>query len=169
MKHTPLTRQTFMQLLGSLTAAFLMTSGTTALAENVALTVVNWGAEAPVVEYTLDDLDRLTQITIVTANDFVDAPTSFAGPLARDIVSRSGGTIKGTATLVAANDYEIMVDIEEFFEYDVVMATRANGDLLSRRTKGPIWIIYPMSDHPELQDASWNARLIWQLVRMELK
>ena len=151
-----------------LSTLLVLALGVPAVAQDVALTVLNSDSETPVQEYSLEDLDRLTQVTIVTSNEFVDAPTSFAGPLVRDVVSRSGGAATGTATLVAANDYEIMIDIAEFFEYDVVMATRADGNLLSRRTKGPIWIIYPMSDHPELQDASFNARLIWQLVRMEL-
>ena len=54
-------------------------------------------------------------------------------------------------------------------DYDVILAMWANGVRLSRRDKGPIWLMYPLDDHPELSEAKYSSRLVWQLVRMELK
>ena len=168
MKHTPLIPLAITNVARlAFVIAALAVLPVSAVADSV-FTVVKKGSDMGDQTYSLDDLDKLTQVTVLTSNDFVDGPTRFEGPLARDVISRIGGADTGKARLIAANDYEIMVDISEFFTYDVVLATRENGELLSRRTKGPIWLIYPMSDHPELQDASFNARLIWQLVRMEL-
>ena len=45
----------------------------------------------------------------------------------------------------------------------------ANGERLSRRDKGPIWLIYPLDDHEELKDPVYTIRLIWQLTAMELR
>ena len=43
----------------------------------------------------------------------------------------------------------------------------ANGKKLSRREKGPLWLMYPISDHAELTDPIYLRRLIWQVVRIE--
>ncbi len=45
----------------------------------------------------------------------------------------------------------------------------ADGERLSLRDKGPLWLMYPIDDHAELQDPLYNVRLIWQLTSMELR
>jgi len=115
------------------------------------------------------DLLALPQVTIRTRTEFTDGVVEFVGPLARDAVA----SIKtGTATgvhLVAANDYAIDIPLSDLLNYDVILAMQANGERLSRRDKGPIWLMYPLDDHAELQDSQYNIRLIWQLTRMELR
>jgi hypothetical protein len=49
------------------------------------------------------------------------------------------------------------------FTYDVILAVLRDGEVMSVRDKGPIWVIYPMDDYPELQDDVFNGRLVWQL------
>ena len=48
----------------------------------------------------------------------------------------------------------------------MIFATHMNGARLSLRDKGPIWVMYPISEQEELQDPSTNAKLIWRLVRV---
>ncbi len=40
---------------------------------------------------------------------------------------------------------------------------------MSIRENGPLWVIYPMSEHPELQEAIYTSRLIWQLIGIDVK
>ena len=115
------------------------------------------------------DLLAMPQVTIRTKTEFTDGVVEFVGPLARDAVARIN---TGTATmvhLVAANEYAIDIPLSDFNNYDVILAMQANGERLSRRDKGPIWLMYPLDDHAELQDPSYNIRLIWQLTGMELR
>ena len=51
----------------------------------------------------------------------------------------------------------------------MILAMQADGTRLSIRDKGPIWLMYPVDDFPELQDPKYNLRLIWQLTVMELR
>lgn len=121
------------------------------------------------VEFDEAALAALPQQTLRTTNEFVDGETEFSGPLARDVIAVIG---KGNATMahmVAANDYAVDIPLDEFDRYEVILALTMNGKPLSRRDKGPIWVIYPIDRHPELQDPSFNNRLIWQLVRVELQ
>ena len=119
--------------------------------------------------FDLAALDALSQAVIETSNEFVTGTAEFSGPLARDLVTEAGGDEDSTILLTAINEYQISVPASDFFNYDVVLATRMNGTVLSRRDKGPIWLMYPISDHSELQDSSVNSKLIWQLVKMEVR
>jgi len=140
-----------------------------ASAQDTALTVLSHSdGITGEVRYTIDELEALPQKTVKTTNEFVDGLTEFSGPLARVILKLTNDINAETVSLIAANDYEIEVPVEDFRKYDVIFATKQNGKQLSRRDKGPIWVIYPMTDHRELQDSIYNQRLIWQLVRMEV-
>jgi len=136
-------------------------------AQDTMLTVINTlsGTEMALTEA---DLRAVAQTTVNTKNEFVDAMTAFEGPLGRDILALvgEGGS---TVVLTAVNDYAVEVPYEDFVNYKVVFAMSADGEVFSRRDKGPIWVVYPMSDHAELQDPVYNARLIWQLVKVEVK
>jgi len=138
-----------------------------ALAEATALTVIN-SVNGSEVTLTDEELMALPHVTINTENEFVDGMTAFVGPLGRDVLALvgEGGSM---VVLTAVNDYAVEVPIEDFINYDVVFAMSADGERFSRRDKGPIWVVYPMSDHSELQDPVYNARLIWQLVKVEIK
>ncbi|HEU0223717.1 MAG TPA: molybdopterin-dependent oxidoreductase [Paracoccaceae bacterium] len=135
------------------------------------LTLANPSLPAASATILLDEaaMAGLPQKAVRTSNEFVDGVTEFAGPLARDVIAMIGRGAATRALLIAANDYRVEVDLEEFEKYDVIFATSVNGAPLSRRDKGPVWVIYPMDQHPELQDPSYNNRLVWQLVRVELR
>jgi len=138
-----------------------------AAAQDTMLTVINTlsGSE---VTLTQAELMAVPQATVNTENEFVDAMTAFEGPLGRDVLALVGAS-GGTVVLTAVNDYAVEVPFEDFENYEVVFALSADGEAFSRRDKGPIWVVYPMSDHAELQDPLYNSRLIWQLVKVEIK
>ena len=150
-----------------LVATFAMAVPRIASAQDSVLTIINTETG---VETTLSETELLAlpQVVVNTENEFVDSMTSFEGPLGRDVLALVGEG-GGTVVLTAVNDYAVEVPIEDFINYDVVFAVSADGQRFSRRDKGPIWVVYPMSDHEELLDPVFNARLIWQLVKVEVK
>ncbi len=121
------------------------------------------------VRFSEADLLALPQVTIRTRTEFTDGVVEFIGPLARDAVAFIETGAATTVHLVAANDYAIDIPLSEIFDYDVILAMQANGERLTMRDKGPIWIMYPLDDHEEMQDPVFNNRLIWQLTVMELR
>jgi hypothetical protein len=124
--------------------------------------------DAAAVELTAEELLSLKQIEISTANDYVDGMAVFSGPLLRsvfgDYVLKPTDKIK----LTALNDYSTEMPAAEAIDYDVILAMTMNGNALSVREKGPLWVIYPMSDHKELQVPEFNDRLVWQLSKVEI-
>lgn len=117
-------------------------------------------------------IDAFPQVAINTANEFVDGIVRFEGPRAVDVLERVTGPASRLGDVdirfTAANDYQVDVPLSDLTTYGVILATQMDGKRLSRRDKGPIWLIYPMSDYPELQNSVYNARLIWQVTRMEV-
>lgn len=120
-------------------------------------------------DFSLQELLEFEQVEIVTANEFVDGKRRFVGPLARDVLELVGGNETSVVTLTAANDYQVEFSAAEFYEFDVILALKMDDVSLSRRDKGPIWVIYPTSDFAKLRDPVFNSRLIWQLVRLDLQ
>lgn len=158
-------------LLNLLAGAALAACLATASSAGAMLTVVfpNQSGETESHEFSEDELGALTQTRYATSTEFTDGVPEFSGPLARDVLDAVGAGEATTAVMTAANDYSVEIPIDELRRYDVIFATSMDGKRLSRRDKGPIWVMYPLDRHEELQDPVFNGRLIWQMVRVELK
>ena len=154
-------------LAGLLAFLFAALIGSIAPAQ-AALTVASASGDT-VKTFTLDELKALGETEIKTSNEFVDGERVFRGPLVRDVLRAAKAAGAERVWLTAANDYQVEVDPREFFDYDAILALSMDGKPLSRRDKGPIWVIYPMSDNAELRDPVYNSRLIWQLVKLEYR
>ena len=147
---------------GLLYAAVLCILGGTVTAQTV-LTVTHDDAT---IEYDLAALEALPQTEFTTKNSFIDDASVFSGPLLRDVLELSNLLNEDTITLRAANDYEITYPVSDATDYDVIIATQRDGDEMSVREKGPLWLMYPFSDFPELSDDLFKSRLVWQLVEV---
>ncbi|MGE4533751.1 molybdopterin-dependent oxidoreductase [Halomonas sp.] len=107
--------------------------------------------------------ERLTTHTSVT-----DGPQTFEGFLARDLLDALHAEGE-RVTAMALNDYLAEIPVADFERYDVLLADTMNGERLTRRDKGPLWIVYPRDDHDELQDIRYDYRWVWQLHRLEVE
>ena len=85
----------------------------------------------------------------------------------RDVLAQFGFDQEASVRLIAANDYFVDIPTGNFRDYDAILAMEADGKPLSLREKGPLWLMYPISDHAELKDPIYLRRLIWQVVRIE--
>lgn len=106
---------------------------------------------------------RLETTTVVT-----DGVKRFDGFYMRDLLEMLGADGQ-TVTASALNDYVINIPAEDFERFDVVVATHMDGERLTPRDKGPLWIVYPRDDHAELQDLRYDYRWVWQLNRLEIR
>lgn len=156
----------------SLAIALSMTIATPAASpaldqEGVLLTIVSEQRPSGA-HLTRDHLEALEQRIVATSTEWTDGVVRFEGPLARDVLDAYG--IGGETVLaVAANDYMVEVPVSDFRSYDVVLALRMNGAPLTLRDKGPIWIVYPRDQHPELMDPAMNTRWVWQLTALRVR
>ena len=159
-----------MNIFKLLSVAALSLFASQAVAET-ALTITGRYASGAqvVIQYSIDDLKALDQTGYDTINDFVEVPTRFSGPLLRDVLAPLTLSQDATLEMTALNDYQFDMPLTDAINYDVIVALEQNGATMSIRENRPLWIIYPMSDHPELQAPIYNSRLIWLLTDIEVK
>lgn len=153
------------QLLSVCVLTLITTFGGQAFAGSDVFLTLTDADGAIVVELTEDALLAMEQTIVETENEFIDGMGGYSGPLARDVIALLGDDLE-EVLLTAVNDYAVPVPVEDFVKYDVIFAMSRDGEDFSVRDKGPIWVIYPMSEYEELQDRIYNDRLIWQLVKV---
>lgn len=115
-----------------------------------------------VAQFDLAMLQALPQHTFSTSTPWDPRPVKFSGPLLRDVlaaVKASGDQLEA----VALNDYTVRMPYSDAQTYGVVVAWRLNDQPIPHRTKGPLFLIYPFSSHPELDARKYHRRSIWQL------
>lgn len=119
-------------------------------------------------EFDLDALKAMPQHEVTTSTAWTDGVSTFAGPLLCDVLDAVGA--EGTVLRATAlNDYATEVPIEDCRTYPVILAIEQDGEPLPRRGKGPIWIVYPQDEFPELQTAEIFNRWVWQLAALEVR
>jgi hypothetical protein len=119
-------------------------------------------------EFDLDMLERLGLGRLTTWTPWTDGEVEFQGVLARRLMAAIGAN--GTEVdALALNNYQQTIPLEDFERYDVLLATRVNGELMRVRDKGPIWIVYPWSAHPELDDFATREKSVWQLSTLHVR
>ena len=108
----------------------------------------------------------LTQVRTTTS--WTDGPQLFEGVLARRVLERVGAA--GTTVIATAlNDFVAPVPMDEIQRYDVLLAASVNGQQMEVSDKGPLWIVYPRDDNPELLDTAFNDRWVWQLRKLHVQ
>lgn len=125
-------------------------------------------AEHGEIRFTRSDLVARDWHTIKTGNQFISGVGTFRGPMVSDVLSLIGRANATKARLTAVNQFYAEVEIAEFARFGAILAMEMNGRALSLRDFGPIWVMYPIDDHSELQDSRYNSRLVWQLSEIEL-
>ena len=143
-----------------LAVAFAAQAQTDAPTGPVILTVTGPdGAEAV---FDLDMLEALDQTVRVVETPWYDGAQEFSGPLLSDLMAHldiSGSEL----SVVAANDYAASMPWSDIEDYPVILATRHNGNTMSLRDKGPLFVIYPFDAHPELRNEVIFSRSVWQV------
>jgi hypothetical protein len=113
-------------------------------------------------EFDLAMLEKLPQHTMTTQTPWEKSPTTFTGPLLRDVLAAakaSGTSIKA----VALNDYRTQIPFSDAAKFDMLLASQMNGKPISVRTKGPLFIVYPYDSNSELRSNTYYERSAWQL------
>ena len=112
-------------------------------------------------------LKNMPSHSISTSTVVTDGVLKFDGVLMRSVLDHVGayGT---TITARALNGYVVDIPIQDFKDFDVLLAWRANGARLKSDDKGPFWIVYPRDDHDVLQDIRYDYRWVWQLISLQV-
>lgn len=112
-------------------------------------------------------LEALNQRTTTANTPWFDGPRDFDGPLASailDVVGAQGDTMR----VIALNDYAAEVPVEDARKFPMIFATHLDGQMMSVRDKGPLFLIYPFDEFPELFNEIYFGRSVWQITQIEV-
>lgn len=117
--------------------------------------------------FTLAELKAIGVTTLRTSSNWTNGVVTFEGVLVRSLMEKVGA--KGTAvTARAIDEYFSEIPMQDFTDYDVILAYALNGKPLSRRDKGPLWVVYPWDAHEGLKHGPKTVHSVWQLERMTI-
>jgi hypothetical protein len=139
-----------------------------AFAGETVLTIVSKSDPTFSKKYDMEALEALGLSTFSTTTTWTDGDVLFEGvklSTLLDDVKLEGSTLH----VIAVNDYAVDIPRSDASDYPVMIATRMNGERMSLRDKGPLWIVYPRNDFPELMDEAHNFKWVWQLGSIEVR
>jgi len=126
--------------------------------------------EQGVVNFDLAGLLQFPQYRIATKTRWTEGVQSFEGVLVRDLL-KTVGAQGSTVTAIALDHYTAPdIPIEDFIQYPIILAIKNHGNYIKIREKGPLWMIYPLDDFPELQkDLLTQYKMVWHLRTLLVK
>lgn len=118
-------------------------------------------------EFDLAMLEALPSGTYETSTIWTEGTKTFVGvPL---MALLEAVEADGTAVLASAiNDYTVEIPIDSITADVPLIAYHMDGETMSRRQKGPLWIVYPFDSASEYRSEVVYSRSIWQLDRLKI-
>ncbi|WP_232281591.1 molybdopterin-dependent oxidoreductase [Sagittula stellata] len=118
-------------------------------------------------EFDREMLEDLGMREVETSTIWTDGTQVFAGPPLKAIMDRlqaKGSTLRA----VAVNDYAIEIPFSDVSDDTAILAIERNGEPMSVREKGPLWVIYPYDSDQRFRTETYHSRSIWQLDTIEV-
>ncbi|MFM7333699.1 MAG: molybdopterin-dependent oxidoreductase [Tabrizicola sp.] len=112
-------------------------------------------------------LKAIGEVSFQTSTPWTEDEQTFTGVSLHRLMERLEIT-EGTLKATAINDYAIDIPVSDAVEGGPILAYLQNGEPMSVREKGPLWVVYPYDLKAEYQTEVTFSRSIWQLVRLDL-
>lgn len=117
--------------------------------------------------FTRDDLRAIDVSRFETNTIWTDGLQSFTGTRLHALIQHLG--IKsGNFRAYAVNDYAVNIPISDATPDGPIIAYENNGQEMTLRSKGPLWIVYPYDQSQDYRSEVTYSRSIWQMDRLEL-
>lgn len=122
------------------------------------------------IELSSEQLNALPQHRITTSTAWITGVREFQGPLMRDVLALAGIDAAQVLPfrLRAWDDYLVEMTADDYYRWDVILAQKMDGRLLTIAEFGPLCVIYPRDQHPELRDSRFDHRWVWMLQSIEV-
>jgi len=114
-----------------------------------------------------DALAVLPATTFETSTIWTDGVHTFTGVALADLAAELG-VENGQFLATAINDYTVEIPYSDAVEGGPIIAYLMDGEEMSVRDKGPLWVIYPYDSDADFRSEVIYSRSIWQLDRLEI-
>lgn len=149
-------------LVAALGLAAALSATVAAAGDAPLLTVVG---PSGVQTYDLPALEAFPMAEFQTSTIWTKGSTRFQGVPLKALLD-AARISQGSVVAKAINDYAVEIPVAEVTADYPIVAYRMDGQVMSVRDKGPLWVIYPFDADPALQTEVTYSRSIWQLDRL---
>jgi len=118
-------------------------------------------------QFDIQMLGNIDTTKIETTTIWTEGDQTFQG-VSLDALMDQLGVREGTILATAINDYTVEIPVSDAIPGGPIIAYKMNGNLMSVRDKGPLWVVYPYDSSPEYRTEVIYSRSIWQLDRLEI-
>lgn len=112
-------------------------------------------------------LMALSPLVVCTRTPWHRESGCFQGPLLRDVLA-AAGVAADSIVVQSLNEYRAEIPVEELHDYDVILAMRRDGEPVPIREFGPLFVLYPFDDHPELLNEAVRFRSVWHVAEIHV-
>jgi hypothetical protein len=127
--------------------------------------VTNKGQTA---EFDRSMLEALGSVVIETVTPWYDGTMKFEGVSLDKLMKRLDAQGE-TVVAAALNDYSSDIPMDDFAKHEPILALKRNGEYMTVRDKGPLFIIYPFDKNHALKSQTYYSRSVWQVNRLIIK
>lgn len=110
-------------------------------------------------------LAELPQVTLRTSTVWTPDVQSFTGPTLHSVLEAVGAAGREIFA-EAANNYRVLLDFDMIEPETPILARLIDGQPISRRSRGPLWIIFPFDSDPRYRTELVNAQSVWHLTAL---
>jgi len=125
------------------------------------------GQKNNALEINLETLTKLKATTFTTIQPWTEEPKQYTGVRINTLLEHIGAT-STTFEALASNEYSFTLDNIDFEKYPVMVAYKIDDEFLDVRTLGPLLIVFPFDDYPELLNETNKAASVWQLTELRI-
>ncbi len=137
-------------------------SGEVLLTVSGAVPVTNVGETA---QFDMALLRSLSAASFTTTTPWTTGQQSFTGVPLEVLLDRLE-VREGKLSATAINDYAVVIPLSDAVEAGPIVAYLHNGQEMSVRERGPLWIVYPYDATEDYRAEAIYSRSIWQLDRI---
>ncbi|WP_110602463.1 oxidoreductase [Salinicola lusitanus] len=120
--------------------------------------------------FTLTSLEALPSREVTgSIPDTSDPEARWSGVSINVLLRSQSIAAPGRMLAVGLDDYSDIIPRSDLENYDPVVAYRRNGHYLAVDRYGPLVVMYPYSDYPELHERTYYSRTVWQLSELQLQ
>jgi len=119
-------------------------------------------------DFSLAALEALGLEHLATVTPWTHEVQSFSGVTLARLLRAAGADARARLRAEALNRYGTELQPEDAAANGALLATRLDGTPMRVRDRGPLWLVFPWSQRPDLASPQVYERSIWQLRRIEI-
>ena len=144
------------------------------------LVLITFGAQAssPLLQLALADKQVITldeaalavlpETEFETATPWTTGVHRYRGPTLASVLGAQGVKQARLIEAVGLNGYRQQLDLSLFAGVPLTLVRFEDDKPLTRRNKGPLWLLMPFSAYPALDVSAIHSCMVWQVVRIEV-